>query len=68
MQDIAASSNFHENIGNSLTPTLYRISTLHCTAQPSRLLMKDRDWARYGASRKPCKNWPRLDLETSRSR
>lgn len=30
MQDIAASSNLHENIGNPLAPTIYTISTMHC--------------------------------------
>jgi ubiquinone/menaquinone biosynthesis C-methylase UbiE len=30
MQDIAASSHVHENIGNPLGPTIYTISTMHC--------------------------------------
>jgi SAM-dependent methyltransferase len=30
MQDIAASSKLEENIENSLGPTLYSISTMHC--------------------------------------
>lgn len=30
MQDIAASSNLHENIDNPLAPTIYTISTMHC--------------------------------------
>ncbi|HEX6067612.1 MAG TPA: class I SAM-dependent methyltransferase [Nitrososphaera sp.] len=30
MQDIAASSNLHENIGSPLAPTIYTISTMHC--------------------------------------
>jgi len=30
MQDIAASSNLHENMNNPLAPTLYAISTMHC--------------------------------------
>jgi ubiquinone/menaquinone biosynthesis C-methylase UbiE len=30
MQDIAASSNLHENIGAPLAPTIYAISTMHC--------------------------------------
>lgn len=30
MQDIAASSNLHENIGSPLAPTIYAISTMHC--------------------------------------
>jgi cyclopropane fatty-acyl-phospholipid synthase-like methyltransferase len=30
MQDIAASSNVHENIGHVMGPWLYTISTMHC--------------------------------------
>ena len=30
MQDIAASSNLHENIGGPLAPAIYTISTMHC--------------------------------------
>jgi 2-polyprenyl-3-methyl-5-hydroxy-6-metoxy-1,4-benzoquinol methylase len=30
MQDIAASSNLHENMSNPLAPTLYTFSTMHC--------------------------------------
>jgi spermidine synthase len=30
MQDIAASSFLHENINNTLAPTLYTFSTMHC--------------------------------------
>lgn len=30
MQDIAASSNLHENLVNPLAPTIYTISTMHC--------------------------------------
>lgn len=30
MQDIAASSNLHENMENPIAPTLYTISTMHC--------------------------------------
>ncbi|UVS69481.1 class I SAM-dependent methyltransferase [Nitrososphaera viennensis] len=30
MQDIAASSRLHENMQNTLAPTLYTISTMHC--------------------------------------
>jgi ubiquinone/menaquinone biosynthesis C-methylase UbiE len=30
MQDIAASSNLHENLDNPLAPTIYTISTMHC--------------------------------------
>jgi ubiquinone/menaquinone biosynthesis C-methylase UbiE len=30
MQDIAASSNLHENIDHPLAPTIYTISTMHC--------------------------------------
>jgi 2-polyprenyl-3-methyl-5-hydroxy-6-metoxy-1,4-benzoquinol methylase len=30
MQDIAASSNLHENASNLLAPTLYTFSTMHC--------------------------------------
>lgn len=30
MQDVAASSNLHENLENPLGPTIYTFSTLHC--------------------------------------
>jgi ubiquinone/menaquinone biosynthesis C-methylase UbiE len=30
MQDIAASSNLHENLDNPLAPTIYTLSTMHC--------------------------------------
>lgn len=30
MQDIAASSHLHENMGHPLAPTIYTISTMHC--------------------------------------
>jgi hypothetical protein len=30
MQDIAASSNLHENIGHPLGPAIYTFSTMHC--------------------------------------
>lgn len=30
MQDIAGSSNMHENIGSTLAPSIYTISTMHC--------------------------------------
>jgi ubiquinone/menaquinone biosynthesis C-methylase UbiE len=30
MQDIAASSHLHENVGNPLGPTIYTFSTMHC--------------------------------------
>jgi hypothetical protein len=30
MQDIAASSNLHENMGIPLAPTIFTISTVHC--------------------------------------
>jgi ubiquinone/menaquinone biosynthesis C-methylase UbiE len=30
MQDIAASSNLHENLDNLLAPTIYTVSTMHC--------------------------------------
>jgi ubiquinone/menaquinone biosynthesis C-methylase UbiE len=30
MQDIAASSNLHENLENPLSPTIYTLSTMHC--------------------------------------
>lgn len=30
MQDIAASSNLHENIGHPLGPSIYTFSTMHC--------------------------------------
>ena len=30
MQDIAGSSNMHENIGSPMAPAIYTISTMHC--------------------------------------
>ncbi len=50
MQDIAGSSELHNNIDHPLGPFMYTISTMHCTTVS--LAQGARVWARCGARRR----------------